>query len=162
MVNILKEGLESNDLRNLVSNLVSIDQYKSKIGDDKNMVVLAIKIQKKDPATDLSSFIEHGTDGLMDVDISPGPDHKGQYSVFVEIERNSRLFQTINRILNDVKRVDHSIEKWSFVCYDNKQPQEWSREAFDASVITSSYDYVIKHDPNAKEIASRIDFLNKY
>jgi hypothetical protein len=159
---ILKEGLENNDLRNLVSNLVSIDQYKSKIGDDKNMVVLAVKIQKKDPAIDLSSFIEHGSDDLMDVDVSPGPDQNGNYTVYIEIERNSRLFDTIDRILSDVKKVDENIEKWSFVCYDNKQPQEWSKQAFAASVCDSSYDYVIKHDPEAKAIESRIKFLNKY
>ena len=33
----LNEAVQYNDLRGLVSNVISIDQYKSKIGDDKNI-----------------------------------------------------------------------------------------------------------------------------
>lgn len=159
---MLNEGARNNSLRNLIDALVSIDQFKSKTGDDKNVIVVAIKINKKDPAHELSQFLESGLTDAIDVDISPGPDHNGKYTVFVELERNSRAFEMCERIINDIRVVDNTIETVSFTSYENKQPQEWSKEAFESSVITSSYDYVIKHDPDAREIDSRIKFLNKY
>ena len=35
------EGLKAGDLEGVISNRFSIDQYKSKMGDDKNILVLA-------------------------------------------------------------------------------------------------------------------------
>lgn len=155
-------GARENSLRNLIEPLVSVDQYKSKSGDDKNVVVIAIKINKKDPALDLSQFLETGLPDAIDVDLSPGPDHNGLYTVFVELQRNSKTFEMCDKIFKDIKTLDSNLKTITFVSYENKTPQEWSREAFDSSIITSSYDYEIKHNPDAKEIDSRIKFLNKY
>lgn len=154
--------LRENSLKNLIQPLLSVDQYKSKSGDDKNVVVVGIKVNKNEPAQDLSQFLETGIPDAIDVDISPGPDHNGFYTVFVELQRNSKLFDAIERIVNDIKVVDHELSDIKFSSYEDKQPQSWSKEAFESSVISSSYDYVIKHDPNAKEINERIKFLNKY
>ena len=40
----VNEGVEVNDLRSLIGNLVSIDQYKTKLGEDKNFIVMGITI----------------------------------------------------------------------------------------------------------------------
>lgn len=159
--NQLDENIHHNDLVDLISNVISIDQYKSKLGDDEHVVVVAFEVADADPAQDLSQFLETGHDSL-DVDITPGPDDKGKYKVFVELERNSKLFSRVNKLLDDVMRVDNSIDSFMFTSYENKEPQQWSEQAFNNSVITSSYDYVLKHNPKAKEITERIKFLNKY
>ena len=158
----LNEGIKHNDLRGLIKNVVSIDQYKSKSGDDKNVCVLAIKINKFDPAKDLSQFIETGVLSAIDVDTSPGPDKDGYYTVFVEFSRDSKLFANIDVVLTDMKQADNALGTMVFTCYENKSPQEWNKESFDNSIITSSYDYVLKHDPDAVAISERIKFLNKY
>ena len=80
-------SIQNNDLIDLIKSTFSVDQYKSKIGDDKNVVVLAFEVKDADPAKDLSQFIETGHD-CIDVDVSPGPDKDGNYKVFVELERN--------------------------------------------------------------------------
>lgn len=157
----LKESIGHNALRNLVAPLVSIDQYKSKVGTDENVVVIAFKVQDQDPAQDLSQFIESGFD-VLDVDVSPGPDSDGIYTVFVELERNTKLFELIDTILNDVKQVDNDIESWQYSCYESDKIFNWDKESFDQNIISSSYDYTIKHNPEAKAISERMKFLNKY
>jgi len=157
----LNEGLQGNDLRGHIKNIVSVDQYKSKLGDDKNVIVLAFKIRDKFPAQDLSQFLESALK-LLDVDISPGPDKEKYYSVYVEIERNSNSYATIQRLLDDTSRLDDEIGDWMFTSYENKMPQPWSEEAFNKSVISNAYDYEIKHNPEAAQIAERMKFLNNY
>ena len=56
----LKEGLRSGDLDRYVSELFTIDQYKSKMGEDKDIIVLSFKVKEKHPAIDLMEFIEKG------------------------------------------------------------------------------------------------------
>ena len=158
----IKESVNSNDLRNLIDPLVSIDQYKSKMGEDNNIIVLALKVKDKNPAMDLSQFIETGFDDVIDVDISSGPDTSGKYSVFVEMIRDDKAYKTINGILNDLKNLDESKDSWKFVSYENKSKQDFNESNFVNSVITSKHDYEIKHNPEAAEISERIKFLNSY
>lgn len=159
----IKESIKSNDLRALVSPLVSIDQYKSKVGEDKNVVVLAFKVQDKDPAQDLSQFIESGyVNKVVDVDVSTGPDKDGKYTVYVETTRNSDLYNTVGSILSDIQHVDEDVQKWMFTSYEDKSPREFTEENFSNSVICSSYDYVMKHNPEAKQVSERMKFLNDY
>jgi hypothetical protein len=157
----ITEDIQYNDLVDLIDPVISIDQYKSKIDDDENIVVIAFKIKDRDPARDLSQFIETGHDAL-DVDISPGPDEDGKYTVFVELKRQHGLYDSIERILRDVQQVDTDIDSWKFTSYENNKLQTWSKQAFESSVITSSYEYVIKHNPDAKAIAERMKFLKDY
>ena len=154
-------SIQHNDLVNLIEPVVSIDQFKSKVGDDKNIVVLAFDIKDADPAKDLSQFIETGHD-TIDVDVSPGPNKDGFYKVFVELERNSKLFDGINSILADVKRVDNDLGDFKFFAYKQDASFEWSKENFEKHVYSSSYDYTIATDPEAHVIAERMKFLNSY
>lgn len=157
----LTEGIQHDDLNSLVDSIVSIDEYKSKIGDDNNIVVLAIRIKESDPAKDLSQFIETGHN-CMDVDISPGPDAEGYYTVFVEINRDRKLWWKVKHILADVQRVDNAVTGWKFTCYDSEKVLDLDEAIFKAHIIDDSYKYTIAHDPNAKAIAERIEFLKNY
>lgn len=157
----INESVSVNDLRGHISNLVSIDQYKSKTDNDRNVIVIAYKVKDKNPAQDLSQFIESGLD-LLDVDISPGPDTDGYYTVYVEIERDSQSISKILKITEDVSRLDEEITQWMFTSYNDKMPQEFSLEAISNSIVTSSYDYEVATNPEAKAISERMKFLNKY
>lgn len=157
----INEGLNHNDLKGLISSEISIDQFKSKLGKDENVIVIALKIKDRDPAHDLSQFIESGYT-LLDVDTSPGPDDEGNYTVFVEINRDSNAFNFIETMLSDVQHVDNNISNWTFKSYENKEVSEFNENNFSEGVITDSYQYVIKHNPEAKEIGDRMKFLNNY
>jgi hypothetical protein len=154
-------SIQNNDLIDLVQSTFSVDQYKSKIGDDKNVVVLAFEVKDADPAKDLSQFIETGHN-TIDVDVSPGPNKDGNYKVFVELQRNSKLFDSIDNILKDITRIDESANNFMFNAYKSDMPSNWNRQNFESSVYSSSYDYEMATNPEAQEISERIKFLNKY
>ena len=154
-------SIQHNDLVNLIEPVISIDQFKSKVGDDKNIVVLAFDVKDAEPAKDLSQFIETGHD-TVDVDVSPGPNKDGFYKVFVELERNSKLFSNIDTILKDVKRVDNDISTFTFNAYKQDAPLDWNEGNFKTAVYSSSYDYTIATNPEAHVIAERMKFLNSY
>ena len=94
----IKESVHNNDLKALIDATVSLDQYKSKVGKDSEIIVMAIKCMDEEPAKDLSQFLETGHKTL-DVDISPGPDQEGKYTVFIEMERDSEAFKKIDDML---------------------------------------------------------------
>jgi hypothetical protein len=154
-------SIQNNDLKDLIQTTFSVDQYKSKVGDDKNIVVIAFDIKDGDPAKDLSQFIETGHD-TIDVDVSPGPDADGLYKVFVELERNSKLFDSIDNVLRDVTRADNSAFGFKFNSYKQDSTLDWNKENFDERVYSSSYDYTIATNPEAHVIAERMKFLNSY
>ena len=98
----LSEGLRSGDLTDYVSELFTVDQYKSKMGEDSDIVVLGFRVKEKNPATDLMEFIEKGYDFILDADISAGEEKDGQYQVFVEIERTPELATQLTELLGGV------------------------------------------------------------
>lgn len=109
----LKEGLRSGDLDRYVSDLFTIDQYKSKMGEDKDIIVLGFKVKEKHPATDLMEFIEKGYDFILDADMSAGEEHDGQYQVFVEIERTPKLSEQLDELLGGVAQLCNC-KSWRF------------------------------------------------
>ena len=157
----IKESVQNNDLKALIDATVSIDQYKSKIGKDSEIIVMAIKCMVEGPAGDLSQYLETGHKTL-DVDVSTGPDQEGKYTVFIEMERDSQAFKKIETMLEDIKRVDNEIEEYMFTSYENKEPQPFNKETYQASVLDSPVKYETEHNPEAKEIAERMKFLNTY
>ena len=56
----LKEGLKAGDLEDVVDKRFSVDQYKSKMGDDRNIMVLAFTVDALAPAKDFERFAETG------------------------------------------------------------------------------------------------------
>ena len=54
----LFEGLEKGDLARLIHPELHVDEFKSKLGDDQDVIVLSFKVDAKEPAGDLVSFIE--------------------------------------------------------------------------------------------------------
>ena len=54
----LNEGLRKGDLYDLIDPNISIDRYKSKMGDDDQIVVVSLKAMHKEAAKDLVDFID--------------------------------------------------------------------------------------------------------
>lgn len=158
---VISEGLKNDDLSNLISNVISIDQYKSKVGNDENIVVLAFELMDKEPAQDLSQFLETGHD-VLDIDVSQGPNKNAKYNVFVEINRDSKLFATIEKILKDTQRLDNTIESFKFTSHKNNNPADFNEQNFNERVIVSNLEYVKTNDIKAQQISERIRFLNEY
>jgi len=114
----LNEELLAGDLKKLVNNIFEIDSYASKMGSDQDVVVLSFTVESKDPAEDLVRFCERGFDFVLDADHSPGELDNGKYKVFVEIERNRRVAEQIDELLNGIKLLAE-IDDFKFRYYKN-------------------------------------------
>ena len=104
-MNVLNENLHANDLKDLVKQVFEIDSFKSKIGDDEDIIVLSFTVTAEEPAKDLENFIEIGYDFVLDADTSMGETDNGTYKVFVEIERDRHAIAYILEILEGIEKL---------------------------------------------------------
>jgi len=120
-------SLQPNDLKTFVNEIFTIDSYKSKMGQDKEISVLAFEVLTQEPAKDLMNFIEKGYDFVLDADISTGENRKGKYDVFVEIERDRHLPKNIGALLDDVSKLA-GIDEWKYRYYKNVESKAFTIE----------------------------------
>ena len=137
----LNEDLKSNDLHNLVDHIFEVDSYASKMGDDRDIVVLSFTVENLAPAQDLVNFIERGYDFVLDADSSPGELAGGKYKVFVELERNKRVAEQIQEVLDGVGKLT-GIDEFKFRYY--KSFNSIPVDSLTEMVPTSGNDYEIR------------------
>ena len=133
-------SLQSNDLKDFVNNIFTIDSYKSKMGQDKDISVLAFEVLEQNPAKDLMNFIEKGYEFVLDADISTGENKKGKYNVFVEIERDRHLPENIANILEEVSKLT-GIEDWKYRYYKNVESKSFTVEDAENEIPLNSDTY---------------------
>jgi hypothetical protein len=126
----LFEGLEQGDLKRLIHPELHIDEFKSKLGDDADVVVASFKVDNKEPANDLVNFIEKGYDWVLDADVSSGEMDDGSYIVFVELDRNEQAAENIMDLLQDLMNLtDQAIADWRVRYFKSRKETELSLEA---------------------------------
>jgi hypothetical protein len=154
--------------------------HKTKLGANKDYIVLAIIVNDRTPAHDLASFIENSVYDFEDVEVSSATDTKGRYLIYVELNRDSGAFNTINGILNDSKKLT-GIEDWKFKGMGMSNMVPFDEETFNASIIVDPVEYdrlhpeveepSIKPEPSEEEeaqeavresIKNRLKFLMSY
>ncbi len=141
-MNQLTEGLEQNDLKRLVHPELHLDEYKSKMGKDEDIVVLSFKVTGKEPASDLVNFIEKGYDWVIDADISSGEMDDGDYLVFVEADRDASIPNNIEKLVTDILELtDQKLSDWSVYFKTTPHPTELTLENIKAHLPLSSEDY---------------------
>lgn len=143
----LNEGLTAGDLRMLVDNIFEIDSYSSKMGEDKEIVVLAFTVKSQQPSDDLVDFIENGYDFVLDADASPGELSDGKYKVFVEIERNRRIAEQILELLNGIGLLAE-IDDFKFRYYKSFHSIDADEQNLDEMVPKTKDDYEISIQEN--------------
>ena len=121
----LKEGLKAGDLEGVINKRFSVDQYKSKMGDDKNIMVLAFTVDALAPAKDLERFAETGYKEVLDADATPGTMSDGKHRVFIEFARVEQVDQHILNFLEDLKKLCN-VEIFEFTYHKRPVPFEAS------------------------------------
>lgn len=164
---MLKEGLQEEELKDLVSERILVDIFEPKYGDESNVVVIAFEVGYEQPAKDLGNFLEQGPFDLLDVDVSSAPNDDENYYVFVELYRNSKLFEKVNSMLANIQNlVNRKPSEYLFRSYRHNF-LEWSNENFSTVTITSPIEYVkmrrlVGESIEDKNIKERIRFLVNY
>lgn len=145
-----EDSLRAGDLQHLVNHIFEIDSYKSKMGDDKDVVVLSFTVESKDPADDLVNFIEKGYQFVLDADVTPGELSNGKYKVFVELERNRHIAENIADILYGVGKLS-SIENFKFRYYKSFDSKDAVLETLSEIIPNSPQDYEQRIEENKLE-----------
>jgi hypothetical protein len=123
----LNEGLRPLDLKEMVYPTFEVDTYRSKMGEDRDVCVISFQVKDRAPAKDLMEFIEKGYHFVLDSDISSGENENGEYSVFVELSRNTRLADHIKEITYGVRKLT-GIDDFKF-SYHKEQAVHEATEA---------------------------------
>lgn len=145
-------ALRENDLRGLVKDVFEVDNYKSKIGNDRDVCVLTFIVDSKDPAEDLENFIEMGYDFVMDAECTSGELDDGKYRVFVEIERSRHLAEQLQELMDGVSKVT-GIEGFRFRYHKEFKSVEATLEQFEKK---------IPNDPDAYDAAVDSSGINNF
>lgn len=132
----LSEGLRSGDLKSYVSELFTIDRYKSKMGEDSDILVLGFRVKEKYPAIDLMEFIEKGYDFILDADMSAGEEVNGDYQVFVEIERTPKLQEQLIELLGGIGQLCDCYN-WKFKYQKENEIAEFNEDTIRKIPMTS-------------------------
>jgi hypothetical protein len=155
--NKLSEGIEFGDLKRLVDPKLSIDEYRSKMGDDKDIVVLSMVLFGKAPAEDLVNFVEKSFDFVLDSDVSSGETSDGNYMVFIELERNEEASEKIIEIITDLLNLTgQKISDWSFTYFKHMHRYPLTLENLQKSVWSSPEEYERNTSKEAEVEESRV------
>lgn len=138
------------DLARLVHNELHVDEFKSKMGNDEDMVVVSFKVGGKEPAIDLVNFVEKGYDWVVDADTSAGEMDDGDYIVFVEMERTPKVAAQVMELITDlVELTENAIEDWRV--FYHKDSREHDLASMSSLIPKTPRDYLnkVSHDTEA-------------
>ena len=141
----INEALREKDLKNLVKNVFEIDNYKSKIGDDRDTVVLSFTVDSNDPAKDLENFLEMGYEFILDSEATTGELDDGKYRVFAELERNKHVPDQIMEMLDGLSKLT-GIDNFRFRYHREFKSLEATKENLEMKIPLDSdaYDNAIQ------------------
>lgn len=145
------EGLRRSDLKDTIDHVFTVDQYQSKMGEDRDVIVLRFRASGKEPAIDLMEFIEKGYPFILDADMSPGEEKDGKYSVFVELERNEEAPENINDLLNGINQLT-DLDTWKFRWYKDIEGHTFDVETFSKTVPLSPEEYDSRYEDSENAI----------
>jgi hypothetical protein len=135
-----ESSLHAGDLRNLVDHIFEIDSYKSKMGEDKDIVVVSFTVENQSPAKDLVSFIEKGYDFILDADVTPGELSNGKYKVFVELQRDRHVNENIVNMLYGIGKLAE-IDGFKFRYYKSFNSLDATKENLEEAIPNSAQAY---------------------
>ena len=113
------------------------------MGEDKDIVVLSFAVKGENPADDLVKFVESGYDFVLDADKTSGEQADGKFRVFVELERNKKIPNSILEIIDGVKKLSE-ISDFRFRYYKNFKSSTVDETNLSEQVPLDAESYEIK------------------
>ena len=156
---IVNEGLKAGDLDGVVSKRFSVDQFKSKMGDDRNIMVLAFTVDGLAPAKDLERFAEVGYNSILDADATPGTLEDGKHRVFIEFARKPEVIKQISGFLEDLKKLTN-IEEFEYTYHKGQNPTMVSAGTMGEAVPTTPEAY--EQRVNEMKVSEARKFFDRY
>ena len=136
----LNEGLRPLDLAEMVYPTFEVDTFRSKMGEDQDVCVVSFQVKDRAPAKDLMEFVEKGYEFVLDADVSSGENDKGEYAVFIELNRSENLAEEIKELCYGIKRLT-GINEFKFKYYKDDKTHEVTEETLKKVVPYTSEKY---------------------
>jgi hypothetical protein len=152
----LKEG----DLKDVVLKKISIDEFEPKTGDAKDVLVLGFQVTESNVGDDLYGFLNGSDVTIRDIEVSPNPNDDGFYMVFVELDRNESVVETINSLLRDTERLAGKL-RWEAKTYLNDEYLPLSEDEIYQYIITDPNNYVTREEFEAKRAVEEAERLEE-
>lgn len=149
---------KAGDLKDLVNNIFEVDSYKSKMGDDEDIVVVSFTVEQSDAAKDLVDFIEKGYAFVLDADSTSGEVDDGKYKVFVEMERDRNVGRNIVELLDGVGKISN-IDSFRFRYYKSFTSKEATEFNLSETIPNNSMTYFEKISES--KMSNYKDFFNR-
>jgi hypothetical protein len=120
-VKIINEGLDYRDLEGQLADVVSIDEYAAKMGDDSDIVTIAFIVNSHAAGEDLVEWFERGYDWVLDAQVSEGELVPGKYIVFVETKRRLKVPERVIELLEDLETLTgYKLTDWTVKVADEE------------------------------------------
>jgi hypothetical protein len=160
---IINEGLDYLDMVGQINPVVSVDEYKAKMGKDSDIVTLAFLVNSEAAGNDLVDWFERGYDWILDASISEGELRPGKYLVFVEIKRRMAVPERIVELIEDLETLTElPINDWTVEINDEEYDPEV--EVLRQVITTSPHEYRVKEEGELNEMRKRagVDTVKLY
>tara|TARA_E500000318_G_scaffold105836_1_gene113193 strand:- start:518 stop:1228 length:711 start_codon:yes stop_codon:yes gene_type:complete len=144
------KSIKNLEMQNHISELITIDNFEAKLGNDEDVSVVKLQTDNKEVAQDLVHFIETGNKFVLDADNSPAKNDDKRYDVFVELERNQNLPKQIVELVRDVEQVSGMLP-WRFIFHKQNKSYKLSEENLNTVIPTSASQYKFLTDENIEE-----------
>lgn len=136
----LTEGLDYHDLKGQIDPIITVDEYAAKMGEDSDIVTLAVKTNSKLAAEDLVAWLEIGYDYILDASVSEGEVEPGKWLVFIELKRRSNVPKKIVEILSDLETLtDLPLNEYTVVY--NEEEYDANSDILQQVLILNPADY---------------------
>ena len=138
------------DMEDQVLPLLGIDQYKSSVGGDDDIITLNFVVKDKAVGDDLAEWFERGYDWVVDAEPSPGEVTSGKFFVFVEISRRSKSPEQIMEMIEDLETLTGlKPSEWKFKIGEETEPA--SANFIKKNIQLSPHDYRMAHEEPLNE-----------
>jgi hypothetical protein len=146
----LNESLSHLDLEDELDTIIGIDEFKSRIGEDDDLITIHFMLNSKEAGEDLVLWLERGYEFIIDADISPGEVERGKYFVFAEMNRRPSSPRKIIELLADLETLTGvKAEDWTIKVDHDRYPA--TKENIAKYVPLTSSDYKSKNQSELNE-----------
>lgn len=150
MKQVINESLAHLDMKDHVTPKLLIDEFKSKLGSDSDVITLTFIVDGKEVGRDLVVWFERGYEWVIDADISPGEVLDKKWYVFVEMDRRSSAPKRIIDMLADLKTLtDLKVDDWTIKIAGKRLPA--AVEAIEDNLILNPIEYKKENEEELNE-----------
>lgn len=150
MTKILIESLNYLDMESQIIPIIGIDEFKSSIGDDDDLITLNFTVKDNAVAEDLAQWFERGYEWVIDAESSPGEVSDGKWLVFVEMSRRAKSAEQIMEMISDLETLTGlKPTEWTAKIGDTKE--QISIDLIKSKIQLSPHEYRMVHEESLNE-----------